>query len=465
MEKKRSGPFLSRLAKSSFLRRRWPLLVLLAASLIMRIFLFQSVIPRVHTDSVTYFELRNLDPVRTPGYPLFLEFIQFFNDLFTISPRYLRFIIFVQMFFLGLINTYLVYALSKFLTRSDVFSLAMGIIYNLDYLVIGFEFLLLTETLSLTFLGLTLIFYRKIFEAIRSAPYLAGLFAVCLLLTRPSFAGFFVCLLGISWLVHIRRADGAGFFKRYGPALAVFLLFNLAGIGGWSWRNKVKHGYFGISTILPYQLGYFTQHFYRKYKTVGDAEMDKYAAILAEEKGWPFEFRRHLAEEMNMTEAQISKIFLRLNLKIIKDNFGDYLSLLPKAASSYYKYSWDWTAPQNKRIFRRNPIMARLLRLFFRLYAPIFKNTVALLFFVLIIPAAFLIATRKNKPVFHLLCLIEGTIHYNFLICVFLTPGGINNLRYRVPVEPFILLVFYSALFMLGRFLFRAAQGKRRTQA
>lgn len=463
--KKRPGQFLRRLAESSFLRRRWPLLVLLAVSLIMRIFLFQSITPRVHTDSVTYLELKNLDPVRTPGYPLFLEAIQFFNDLFTITPRYLRFIVFVQIFFLGLINTYLVYAFSRLLTRSEVFSLAMGLIYNLDYFVIGFEFLLLTETLSLTFLGLTLLFYRKMFEPNKRAPYLAGLLAVCLLLTRPSFAGLFVCLLGLSWLVHIRSVKGNGFFKKYGPALAVFLLFNLAGIGGWSWRNKVKHGYFGISTILPYQLGYFTQHFYRKYKTGGDAEMDKYAAILAEEKGWPFEFRRRLAEDMNMTEAQISTVLMRLNSKMIRDNFGDYLRLLPKAASSYYDYSWDWTAPQNKRIFRRNPIAAGLFRSFFKLYAPIFKNTLALLTFVLFVPAALLIATRKNKPVFHLLCLIEGIIHYNFLICVFFTPGGINNMRYRAPVEPFILLVFYASLFLLGRFFFHAAQRKLRSKA
>jgi hypothetical protein len=463
--KKRSEKFLSRFAVSGFLRRRWPLLVLLAASLIMRIFLFQSVIPRVHTDSVTYFELRNLDPVRTPGYPLFLEVIQFFNDLFTISPRYLRFIIFVQMFFLGLINTYLVYALSRLLTRSEVFSLAMGVIYNLDYFVIGFEFLLLTETLSLTFLGLTLLFYWKMFESNKGVPYLAGIFAVCLLLTRPSFAGLFICLLGLSWLVHIRPASGAGFFKKYGRALAIFLLFNLVAVGGWSWRNKIKHGYFGISTILPYQLGYFTQHFYRKYKAGTDAEMDKYAAILAEVKGKPFEFRRRLAEDMNMKEAQISRVLLRLNVRMIRDNFDDYLRLLPKAASSYYDYSWDWTAPQNKRILRRNSFTAGLFRFFFGLYEGIFKNTVALLFFVLLVPAALLIAFRKNKPVFHLLGLIEGTIHYNFLVCILLTPGGINNLRYRVPVEPFILLVFYAALFMFGRFLFRAAQGKLRRPA
>jgi hypothetical protein len=362
------------------------------------------------------------------------------------------------MFLLGLINTYLVYALARLLTRSEAFSLAMGLLYNLDYFVIGFEFLILTETLSLTLLGLTLLFYQKIFDRARGAAYLAGLLAVCLVLTRPSFAGLFICLLGLSWLAHVRPAAGPGFFKKYGPALAVFLLFNVAGIGGWSWRNKVRHGYFGISTILPYQLGYFTQHFYRKYKPSGDAEMDKYAAILAEVKGWPFEFRRRLAEDMKMTEAQISRVLMRLNLTMIRENFGDYLALLPRAASSYYDYSWDWTAPQNRRVLRRNRFTAGLFRFFYGLYEGVFKNRLALLVFVLLVPAGLLIATRKDKPIFHLLLLLEGTVHYNFLISVFLTPGGINNMRYRVPVEPFILLVVYAAVFYFGCSLFRAAR-------
>jgi hypothetical protein len=438
-----------------FLRRRWPLLVFLAASLVLRIFLFQSVLPRIQTDSVTYFELRNLDPVRTPGYPVFLEAIFFLNDLFSLTPRYLQYIIFVQMFLLGMANCCLIYIIARSLSGSEVFALAMGVIYNLDYLVIGFEFLILTETLSLTFLGLTLLFYRKIFEGGKTAPYLAGIFSACLLLTRPSFAGLFICFLGISVLLHIRRPARSGFFKHYARPLAVFLLFNLVAIGSWSWRNKVKHGYFGISTILPYQMGYFTWHFYWKYQGGSDPELDKYAAILAEAKGQPFEFRWRLAENLKLSEAEISRILFRLNFKIIKDNPGQYLRLLPRAAAAYYDYSWDWTARQNRRIFDRNKFMARLFRVFFRLYSWIFKSFYALLFFILLVPVALLIVRRKNRELFHWICLIEGIVHYNFLVTVFLTPGGINNLRYRIPVEPFILLVFCAALFLFGRAMFR----------
>jgi hypothetical protein len=198
-------------------------------------------------------------------------------------------------------------------------------------------------------------------------------------------------------------------------------------------------------------MGYFTEHFYWKYERGSDPELDQYAAILAEAKGRPFEFRRRLAEDLKLSEAEISRILFRLNFKLIKDNPGQYFRLLPRAAAAYYDYSWDWTARQNQRIFNQNKFAARLFRVFFRLYSWIFKSLYALLFFVLLVPVVLLIVCRRNRELFHWVGLIEGTVHYNFLISVLLTPGGINNLRYRIPVEPLILLAFYAALFLFGR--------------
>jgi 4-amino-4-deoxy-L-arabinose transferase-like glycosyltransferase len=434
-----------------FFRRRWALLVLLSASLTLRIFLFPSIVPRAHIDSITYLVFSDLNPARTPGYPVFIEIIQFFNDLFSITPDYLGYIIFFQMFFLGMINCYLIYALSKILTRSEAIAVSLGLIYNLDYFIIGFEFLILTETLSLTLLGLTLLFYAKIFAGKKSAPYLAGFFSVCLVLTRPSFAALFVCLVGISGLVHLRLSDRRSKFKKLAGPLAIFLLLNFAGILSWSWRNKVRHDYFGLSTLLPFQLGYFTQHFYWKYKMGSDAELDKYADILIQEKGQPFRVAWRFIEDLKMSDAEISRVLLRLNLKLIKENPKDYLRLLPGAASDYYGYSWYWTELQDRTVFERNRFLIKPLLFFFYFFNWVYHHLLALLIFILIIPAVLILASRKKEDVFHLACLLEGTIHYNFLISIFFTPGGINNLRYRLPVEPYIVLVFWVALFLLGR--------------
>jgi hypothetical protein len=439
----------------AFLTKRLTLIILLAAALVLRILIFQNITPLLNTDSVTYLVLRDLEPMRTPGYPLFIEAIQFFNDLLSITPQYLRLIVFFQMFLLGIVNTYLVYALSRVLTRSEGFALFMGLIFNLDYFVIGFEFLILTETLTFTLLGLTLLFYQKIFEEKRSAPYLAGIFSVWLLLTRPTFVAFFAFLLGLTAFSHLRQVVKGGYIKRHAKPLAIFLLINLVSIGSWCLRNKIKYDYFGISLILPYQLSYYTLNFYEKYKKGSDQELDRYAEILSEEKGWPYNFGYRLSTEMKMPDAEIARILMKLNVKLIRENFGDYLKLVPIAASGYFDYSWFWTIPHNKTLLSRVKFLASLFRLFFEVYARVFRNVITLLILIVLVPVAFIITSRKRKDVYHLLWLMEGVIHYNFLVSVLLTNAGINNLRFRVPVEPFILLIFYGALFTWGRSIFR----------
>lgn len=440
--------------RAAFLRRHAALFILLAAAFIIRIFIFRNIIPVINTDSVTYLVLKDLGPIRTPGYPLFIEAIQFFNDLFSITPRYLRLIVFFQMFVLGLVNTFLVYSLAKRLARSEAFGVFMGLIFNLDYFVIGFELLLLTETLTFTFLGLTLLFYLKIFEGKRSAPYWAGLFSVLLVLTRPTYTLLFALFAGLTGLITFREIVKKGFLKRQAKPLAVFVLINLVGIGAWSLRNKAKYDYFGISLILPYQLGYYTTHFYQKYKMGSDPELDKYARIFIQEKGMPYDFAYRLRTELGLSEAQTAEILLKLNVKLIEENFGDYLKRIPTAARDYYDYSWYWTLPHDKRLFPRIGPLAGAFKAFQGIYRPIFGNFVAWLAFVLLVPAAFLITSRYRKDTYHSLWLMEGVIQYNFLISILLTNAGINNLRFRVPVEPLILMVFYAALFTWGRDVF-----------
>ena len=448
----------------AFLRLHSGLIVLLTVSLLMRIMIYRSVNVRITTDSVTYLVLQDLHPVRTPGYPLFMNIIFFVNDLFSLTPNALRLVIFVQLFLLGMVNTYLIYRFSRILTRSAPWSLALGLIYNLDYFVIGFEFILLTETLALTLLGLTLLFYWKIFAARASAPYLAGLFSVGLFLTRPTFAGLFICLVGLTLLIHRRQIVRGPFLVRFARPLAIFLVINLVGLGAWSLRNKVKYNFFGLSTILPYQLGYYTQPFCQKYKMGSDEELDKYAKILIEEKGSPYNFGQRVAEEFKLQPAQVSRILLKLDLKLITENFGDYLRLVPQAASDYYSYSRFWTRGYDRRILARTSLLARVFGSFRPIFSFLFNRPVALLFFVLILPIVFLVARRKDNDTFHLTWLLEGTIHYSFVISVLLTNNGVNNQRFRAPVEPFILLVFFGALFLLGSDLARKLRKSRRAK-
>jgi len=211
---------------SQHLRKNWAIIALLVFSLLIRIYIFHNVRPGFHTDSITYLVLSDLETVRTPGYPFFIEVIQFFNDLFSITPDYLGLIVFVQMFLLGILNCLLIYKLAKTITRNDTFSFVVGILYNFDYLVMGFEYSILTEILSVTLILITLLLYLKIYEGKKYAPYAAGLFSVFLFLTRPTFLFLFMGLLCITAILHFRNIIKGLFFKHFRKAILIFLVDN-----------------------------------------------------------------------------------------------------------------------------------------------------------------------------------------------------------------------------------------------
>ncbi|KPJ69593.1 hypothetical protein AMJ44_03280 [candidate division WOR-1 bacterium DG_54_3] len=441
--------FIARLKKATqLLWKNWVIIVLLGFSLLIRIYIFKNIRPGFHTDSITYLILSDLETVRTPGYPLFIEAIQFINDLFSMTTDYLGLIVLVQMFLLGTLNCFLIYKLAKIITGNNSFSFVVGLLYNFDYLVMGFEFSILTETLSITLILITLLLYLEIFKGKKYAPYAAGLSSVFLLLTRPTFLTLFIGLLLITAIVYFRKIIKEGFFKHFRKAILIFLLINIAGIASWSLRNKIKFDYFGISSLLPYQLRHYTNNFFHKYKKDDHELMNTMAAIYLEENLNAAIFEARLMNEMNLTGPEISKLFLKMNLKLIKDNPGDYIKQIPDAISKYYGvYSYWWTVPHQKKLLNKRKPVSRILRYFFNIYQFLFTNSIAQIILLVIMPIILLFLVRKNKSAFHLVCLCEFVINYNFLVSVLSCSA--DNLRYRVPVEPLIVLISLPSFFLL----------------
>jgi len=431
------------------------IIALLGFSLLIRVYIFQNIRPGFHTDSISYLILSDLETVRTPGYPLFIEAIQFINDLFSLTPNYLGWIVLVQMFLLGTLNCFLIYKLAKIITGNDIFSFVAGILYNFDYLVMGFEFSILTETLSITLTLITLLFYLEMFEGKRYAPYAAGLSSVYLLLTRPTFLSLFLGLLFITAIVYFRKIIKEGFFKHFRKAILIFLLINFAGIASWSLRNKIEFDYFGISSLLPYQLRHYTNNFFHKYKKDDNELMNTMADIYLEENLNAASFEARLMYEMNLSGPEVSRLFLKMHLKLIRDNPGDYIKQIPAAISKYYGvYSFWWTVPHQKKLLNKRKHVSRILRFFFNIYKFLFTNFIAQIILLIIMPIILLFFVRKNKRVFHLVCLCEFVINYNFLVSVL--SCNADNLRYRVPVEPLIVLIFLSSSFLFGKSAFKS---------
>jgi hypothetical protein len=324
----------------------------------------------------------------------------------------------------------------------------------------GFEYSVLTEALSVTLILITILFYLKIFEGKKYAPYTAGLFSVFLFLTRPTFLLFFMGVLFITAIIHFRQITKEEFYKHFRKAILIFVLINIAGIASWSLRNKIKFDYFGISHLLPYQLRHYTDHFFHKYKKDDNELLNRMSDIYKEENLNAARFEARLMYEMNLTGPEVSRILLKMNLKLIKDYPGDYIKLIPEAVSKYYGvYTYWWTIPNQKKLLNEKKFIPRILKLFFNVYRFLFTNLTAQIFMLILMPIILLILVRKSKSVFHLVCLCVFVINYNFLISVL--SCNADNLRYRVPVEPLIVMIFLCSCFLTAASLFKSLKAKK----
>lgn len=441
----------------------WRVWLLLAVSIGIRIYIFAVMHPVVHTDSVTFFFLDELDMVRTPGYPLFLEALLSVNDWLGVSVDYLGVMVFGQIFVLGVLNAWLIYRIASSLTGSRGFALAAGLLYNLNYFVVGFEFSLLTETLSITLLLAVLALYLKLFSGRFGFALAAGGLSVLLVYTRATFMLLAVGLPVLTWLALGLRRDRRAWFRRYAPLLAVFLAVSMAGVFGWSLRNKLKFDYFGISSLMPYQLRYYTNPLFEKYRPTGNACVDAAARVYAEEfartgpsSATVYNFVTRLNREQGMSDAQVATCFLKAQLRLLRDFPGEYIKKVPESFASYYRaYSPYWTAGNARKFLERGGIMPWLFRGVFGIHRELFFRPPLLLLLLLGAPAVVLIAAARDKHRLHGWLVLLAVIHYNGFVSILTTNAGINNLRYRQPVEPLILLFLYAALFFAGRALAR----------
>jgi hypothetical protein len=436
----------------------WAFLVIAAAGLV-RIGMALKMHPIVHTDSITFFFLRELDTARTPGYPLFLESILTLNDLLSLTPNHLWVIAIGQMFILGILNSWLIYRLADKLTGSRPFAGLMGILYNVNYLVVGFEFQVLTETLTITLLLAVLVLSLEFVRGKTMPAVAAGVLSVLLIYTRTTYLVFFAAIPVLVLMGFFPLSKKKEFLRKTVPVLAVFLIINAVGIAGWSLRNKIAYGYFGMSSLMPGQLRYYTSHLFDRYPPSGDKRLDRTAEIYREEfarSGWQSEtvsnFYLRLNDEMNLSEAEIGQLFLKVQMRIIRAYPGEYLKQLPASFMSYYRqYTPYWTARNNPVLFRGPGILPALFRTFFSVYERLFSGAWGLGLLLLGTPLVIFSATWRRKEMFAGWLLVTATIHYNCFVSILSTSAGINNMRYRIAVEPLLLLSLFAAVFYLGR--------------
>jgi hypothetical protein len=440
--------------------RRWDMLILLLAAVSVRIYIYAVMHPVIHTDSITFLFLSELDMVRTPGYPLFIEMVLSVNDLFSITTEYMRLICFVQLFFLGVLNAVFIYGIARRLTSSRWFALAMGLLYNLNFLVVSFEFQLMTEIPALTLLFAVIFLYLTLFKGRYTTALAGGVFGVLLIYVRATYLLLPVAFPAVTFIGFWPFSKSKRFIRRLGPPVALFLAVSIIGFGAWSLRNKIKFDYFGISSLMPYQLRYYTNPLFPKYQPSGNKEVDAVAHIYREEfaKTGPasstvHRFHLRAQRELGLNDAKIASLFLKAQLHLIRDYPGEYFSKIPDSLLSYYRqYSAYWASGNIKKFLNHDNVANKAFLFFFNWHKQLFIQPVWLIILLIAAPAVVLMSTFTRKRRFHGWLLILAVIHYNGFVSVFSTHAGINNLRYRIPAEPLILLFFYAAFFYLGKY-------------
>jgi hypothetical protein len=350
--------------------------------------------------------------------------------------------------------------------------MVLGLIYNFNFFIISFEFQILTETLSSTLLLAVVYLYLNVFKGKKKVALLAGVLSVFLIYTKPTYMLLGLAIPVLTILGYLPLSKKKKFWKRLGPVLVLFLVLNILGIGAWSMRNQIKYDYLGVSSLMPFNLRWYTNTLIHKYKPTGNEKLNRIAAVYAEEyqktassSATFYNFQKRIQSEMNLKDAELSKALLKINLHLIKDYPGEYFQQVPGSIADYYKqYSPYWAGGNTKKFINNSNLISRVFRLFFLFYQKIYTHTIPLILLVVAAPVFVLIFTFKKKRIFHGWLIIEAIIVYNCFISVFSTNAGVNNMRYRVPVEPLILLVFFAGIFYLGRWGLRLFLSLRGTK-
>lgn len=452
--------FVSKFHLFSFLLQKKKLFLLfIILSLIYRLVLFKIITPVVHTDSISFFFLNEIDTVRTIGYPFFIELISNVNDIFSFIKDPIEWICFVQVFFLGILNSCLLFLIAYELTKNPFLSFISGIFCNLDLFFIGFEFQIMSEILAITLLLLLAYLLLKFNFNRFSIVAMAGCISVFLILTRPTFLllGPLICLYTILFLLFINKTITRK--NKIILFIVLFFLINLFGVTSWSLRNKIKYDYFGISSLIPYQLRYYTNPLFQenKYSRNNNNLVDKIALIYQEELNKTggssetvFNFIERSKYELGLSEAQISNLFLKAQIRLILKYPLQILNQIPGSFNIYYQqYSLYWIAGNAKRVLFKINFLSRLLRFFFKVFKILFSNYSILL----LLPFIILILFWKQTKFIYGWGLILIIIHYNCFVSILTTKAGINNLRYRTTAEPFLLLSLTISLYYLIKLL------------
>lgn len=180
---------------------------------------------------------------RTPVYVLFLWLfsplkhnMQLFGTMVVLVQSVLSFLCIPMLFEIVFL-----------MTKRNILSFFIGVFYGCLPGILNFNYVLLTESLSISGFVLLVFLLIKFFQKKTAVlAFSVGLAALVLVLLRPSYL-FLIVLLGGFWILWFFLGDGdmrPKLFGLLGTGLA------LAGVLLYCGQNYIRNGFFGLSSVV-----------------------------------------------------------------------------------------------------------------------------------------------------------------------------------------------------------------------
>jgi hypothetical protein len=369
---------------------------------------------------------------RPPGYPLFL----------LICRTDIHLVWWIQSI-LGIATSLVLFLIVYEHTRNELLSLISGLVPSLSVNTLLFESAILSETLSTFLLIMILWVLLRIVRNDNGSviPYASlGILVAMSCLTRPIFlylplflTVFFVLCWGFR-LLSTRRAP---------LLLAVFLIPVLVSVGGWSAFNKSKVDYFGITTLLGYNL---TQHSIRAIDDAPD-DFDTLKQILLKTRREheirheslafsAFQARKEMMNATGLTVSGLSRRLTALAFCVFVRHPFVYAASVLKSWESFWETAIYWSP------YRIDP---RAARRFLEIYWTIEESILTALRLVFLMLACawcvrFLAARISvRKQLSSLSWILGATVMTASFVQALLESG--ENARYAIPFQSLIVTV------------------------
>ncbi|MBI2079125.1 glycosyltransferase family 39 protein, partial [Candidatus Micrarchaeota archaeon] len=374
-------------------------------------------------------EAKEMANVRTPGYPLFLGIMYFFgltDGLISI----------VQVLLEG-VSIYLMYLLAKTIFKEEKVALVAAFLYAISPMFISFSFKLVSESFfAFVLLFANLLFFRYLIERKEKNLIYAALVFGFLIMVRPITIGFpIVYALVLLWQ------------KKPIKEVGMFLIFSYIFTGFWILRNFYVLNELTFSSISTISYVCWTGPVI---VTDKDADVSKWKNEIEE---FGLDFPDKCAAKLNKSNMQrAQKVYNELISAYpdiyLKSNLKSAVLLFSPQTPNYVLESFGMETPHLAYvIFQKgldpNAVFNEISKS--GLYFVLLVVFIIYQIFVYLSSARAILAKQKTDQV--LLALLVVIILY--LIVVHGPQLLFSGYRYRIPIEPFIILFAARGVFYL----------------